>query len=154
MYYPRRFHKKTGIILLVLLAVSGSLFIAGCMSLVNQQDVAFLSSLEGFENESVTRIGHINEDVKMKQWDTLRSDLQGYQTVINAEIYHLSSLEISEKVVPLREKAIKALQKQASILQSVQDLPELNESVIPDLAGDYLSGIIKSALTSALSARG
>lgn len=133
--------------------IVGSLLTAGCTSVFNQNDLTFLTSLQEFQNESVTRIGHINEDVKLKQWDAVKSDLSAYQRVITAEIDHLNSLQVSEKVVPIREKAIVALTKQETIIQKVQNLSELNESVIPDLAGDYLSGAIDAALKSALSGK-
>lgn len=140
-------------ILLCIVLITGSLIVAGCTSIINQNDIAFLNSLQEFQNESVTRIGHINEDVKLKQWETVRSDLGAYQGVISAEVDHLNTLQVSEKVVPVREKAVLALQKQEKILQSVQNLSELNETVIPDLAGDYLSGVIELAIKSAFSGK-
>lgn len=140
-------------ILLCIVLITGSLIVAGCTSIINQNDIAFLNSLQEFQNESVTRIGHINEDVKLKQWETVRADLGAYQGVISAEVDHLNTLQVSEKVVPVREKAVLALQKQEKILQSVQNLSELNETVIPDLAGDYLSGVIELAIKSAFSGK-
>ena len=138
---------------MVISVMSGSLLIAGCTSVINTNDLTFLSSLQEFQNESVIRIGHINEDVKLKQWDTVKTDLKDYQGVIKAEIDHLNSLQVSEKVVPIREKAIVALNKQDFTIQKVQNLSELNESVISDLAGDYLSSAIDTALKSALSGK-
>ncbi|HWQ68102.1 MAG TPA: hypothetical protein VN372_14685 [Methanospirillum sp.] len=133
--------------------LSGSLLTAGCTSVFNTEDLTFLTSLQEFQNESVTRISHINEDAKMKQWDTVKTDLRDYQGIITTEIDHLNSLQVSEKVIPIREKAVIALKKQDVILQAALDLPELNASVIPDLAGDYLSSIIESAIASALSGK-
>ena len=104
-------------ILLCIVLITGSLIVAGCTSIINQNDIAFLNSLQEFQNESVTRIGHINEDVKLKQWETVRADLGAYQGVISAEVDHLNTLQVSEKVVPVREKAVLALQKQEKILQ-------------------------------------
>ena len=143
--------KKIQLIIMLVSLISGSLFITGCTSLLNQQDLTFLSSIQEFQNESVNRISQINEDAKLKQWDKVKTDLNEYQSVIITEINHLNSLNVSEKVVPFREKAVLALQKQEIIVQSVNDLPELNESAIPDIAGDYLSGIINSAIASSLS---
>lgn len=145
--------KKILLTIILVFLISGSLLIAGCTSLLNQQDVAFLGSLQEFQNESVTRITQINEDVKLKQWDTVRTDLSEYQGVIKTEIDHLNSLQVSEKVVPLREKAVIALDKQNQIIQKVRNLPELNESVIPNLAGDYLSSVIDSGIKSAFSGK-
>ena len=133
--------------------LTGSLLIAGCTSVFNPNDLTFLSSLQEFQNESVTRIGHINEDVKLKQWDTVKTDLSEYQGVVKTEIDHLNSLQVSGKIVPIRDQAIVALKKQETILQKVQDLPELNESVIPNLAGDYLSSAIEATMKSALSGK-
>ncbi|MDD1728924.1 MAG: hypothetical protein LUQ50_07625 [Methanospirillum sp.] len=121
--------------------------------MINTNDLTFLSSLQEFQNESVTRIGHINEEVKLRQWDAVKVDLKNYQGVIKTEIDHLNSLQVSEKVLPIREKAIVALNKQDTIIQKTRDLSELNESVIPDLAGDYLSSAIDTALKSALSGK-
>ncbi len=132
--------------------LSAFLLTAGCTSF-NANDLTFLSSLQEFQNESVSRIGQINEDVKLKQWEAVKSDLSGYQAVITKEIDHLNSLQVSEKVVPVREKAVIALKKQERILQSAQNVTELNESVIPDLAGDYLSSAIDAAVSSALSGK-
>jgi hypothetical protein len=140
-----------GIIAVALVAVS--LFSAGCTSVFNPNDLTFLSSLQEFQNESVSRISLINEDVKLKQWYTVKNDLSEYQGVIKTEIDHLNSLQVSEKVIPVREQAVAALKKQDAIIQKVVDLPELNESVIPDLAGDYLSSVIDTAMKSALSGK-
>lgn len=145
--------KKMWLTLMFTSLIVGSLLTAGCTSVFNQNDLTFLTSLQEFQNESVTRIGHINEDVKLKQWDTVKIDLNEYQGVIKTEIDHLNSLQVSEKIVPIREKAIVALTKQEKIIQKVQNLSELNESVIPDLAGDYLSSAIDAALKSALSGK-
>jgi hypothetical protein len=145
--------KKLWFIILFISLITGSIYITGCTSLFNPNDMAFLSSLQEFQNESVTRIGQINEDVKIEQWNAVKTDLTEYQGVIRTEIDHLNSLEVSEKVVPIREQAVAALEKQETILQSVQDIPELNASVIPDLTGDYLSGVIDSAMASALSGK-
>lgn len=133
--------------------ITGFICISGCTSLFNPNDLTFLSSLQEFQNESVSRIGHINEDVKLKQWDSVKTDLSEYQVVIKAEIDHLNTLQVSEKVVPIREQAVVALKKQESILQKVQELPELNATVIPNLASDYLSSTIDAALSSALSGK-
>ena len=133
--------------------VTGSICISGCTSLFNPNDLTFLSSLQEFQNESVSRIGHINEDVKLKQWDSVKTDLSEYQGIIKTEVDHLNSLQVSEKVVPIREQAVVALKKQESILQKVQDLPELNASVIPNLASDYLASTIETAMKSALSGK-
>lgn len=140
-----------GIIAVALVAVS--LFSAGCTSVFNPNDLSFLSSLQEFQNESVSRISLINEDVKLKQWYTVKNDLSEYQGVIKTEIDHLNSLQVSEKVIPIREQAVAALKKQDAIIQKVVDLPELNESVIPNLAGDYLSSVIDTAMKSALSGK-
>lgn len=145
----RKFQK----ILLFIVLIFGSLMIAGCTSIINQNDIEFMSSLQEFQNESVTRIGNINADIKLKQWDSVRADLVAYQGVISAEIDHLNSLLVSEKVIPIREKAVAALEKQEKILQSAQNLSELNATVIPDLAGDYLSDVIEMAIKSALSGK-
>ena len=131
--------------------IAGSLFIAGCTSLINQQDVAFLSSIQEFQNESVNRISQINENVKIQDWEAARSNISSYQGVIKVEIEHLQTTEVSEKVVPIRDKAVVALQKQDAILQSILDMPELNATTISNLTGDYLADIIKSAMTSAFS---
>jgi hypothetical protein len=133
--------------------ITGSICISGCTSVFNPNDLTFLTSLQEFQNESVSRIVQINDEVKLKQWDSVKTDLTEYQGIIQAEIDHLNSLQVSEKVVPIREKAVVALKKQDTILQKVVDLPELNESVIPDLAGDYLSSIIETAMKSALSGK-
>ena len=133
--------------------ITGSICISGCTSVFNPNDLTFLTSLQEFQNESVSRIVQINDEVKLKQWDSVKTDLTEYQGIIQAEIDHLNSLQVSEKVVPIREKAVVALKKQDTILQKVVDLPELNESVIPDLAGDYLSSIIEAAMKSALSGK-
>ena len=151
--YRGIYMKKLWLTIMVISVISGSLLIAGCTSVINTNDLTFLSSLQEFQNESVTRIGHINEDVKLKQWDTVKVDLKDYQGVIKTEIDHLNSLQVSEKVVPIREKVIVALNKQDTIIRKVQNLSELNESVIPDLAGDYLSSAIDTALKSALSGK-
>lgn len=140
-----------GIIAVALVTVS--LFSAGCTSVFNPNDLSFLSSLQQFQNESVSRITLINEDVKLKQWYTVKNDLSEYQGVIKTEIVHLNSLQVSEKVIPIREQAVVALKKQDAIIQKVVDLPELNESVIPNLAGDYLSSVIDTAMKSALSGK-
>lgn len=129
------------------------LFSAGCTSVFNPDDLTFLTSLQDFQNESVSRITLINDDVKLKKWHTVKSDLSEYQEVIKSEIDHLNSLQVSEKVTPIREQAITALKKQDAIIQKVVDLPELNESAIPDLAGDYLSSIIETAMRSALAGK-
>lgn len=139
------------IIAIALVAVS--LLSTGCTSVFNPNDLTFLTSLQEFQNESVSRIGLINEDVKLKEWDSAKNDLSDYQGVIKAEIDHLNSLQVSEKVVPIRQQAVTALKKQDEIIQKVVDLPELNESVIPDLAGDYLSNIIDTTIKSALSGK-
>ncbi len=133
--------------------ITGSICISGCTSVFNPNDLTFLTSLQEFQNESISRIVQINDEVKLKQWDSVKTDLTEYQGIIQAEIDHLNSLQVSEKVVPIREKAVVALKKQDTILQKVVDLPELNESVIPDLAGDYLSSIIETAMKSALSGK-
>ena len=135
------------------LLIIGSIAVSGCSSMVNSQDLTFLSSLQEFQNESVTRIGHINEDVKLKEWNSVKSELTGYQGVIKTEIDHLNSMQVSEKVVPIRDKAVTALKKQESIVSQVQNLSEINESVITNLASDYLSDIIHSVATSALSGK-
>ena len=133
--------------------IAGSLLTAGCTSPFNQNDLTFLTSLQEFQNESVTRIGHINEAVKLKQWEIVKTDLNEYHGVIIDEIDHLNSIQVSEKVIPIREKAALALKKQEMIIQKVQNLSELNESVISELAGDYLKEAIEAALTSTLSGK-
>ena len=145
--------EKFKLILIIVSLVAGSILTAGCTSLFNLNDLTFLSSLQEFQNESMTRIGQIDKDVKLEQWDAVKTDLSGYQGVIKKEIDHLNSLQVSEKVVPIREQAVVALKKQETILQSVQDLPEINATVIPSRAGDYLAGVIESAMTSALSGK-
>ena len=135
------------------LLIIGSIAVSGCSSMVNSQDLTFLSSLQEFQNESVTRIGHINEDVKLKEWNSVKSELTGYQGVIKTEIDHLNSMQVSEKVVPIRDKAVTALKKQESVVSQVQNLSEINESVVTNLASDYLSDIIHSVATSALSGK-
>jgi hypothetical protein len=139
--------------IMIVALVTGSLFTAGCSSVFNPNDLTFLTSLQEFQNESVSRISLINEDVKLKQWNATKTDLSAYQGIIRTEIDHLNSLKVSEKVVPIREQAVVALKKQDAIIQKVVDLPELNESVIPDLAGDYLSSVIDTAMKSALSGK-
>ncbi|WP_319580265.1 hypothetical protein [uncultured Methanospirillum sp.] len=133
--------------------IIGSIAVSGCSSVVNSQDLVFVSSLQEFQNESVTRIGHINEDVKIKDWNSVKSELTGYQGVIKTEIDHLNSMQVSDKVVPIRDKAVTALKKQESILSQTQNLSDINESVISNLASDYLSDIIHSVATSALSGK-
>ncbi len=119
--------------------------------MVNSQDLTFLNSLQEFQNESVTRMGHINDDVKMKDWNSVKSELTGYQEVITTEIDHLNSMQVSEKVGPIRDKAIISLKKQESIISQMHNLSDINESVVSDLASDYLSDIIHSVASSALS---
>ncbi len=140
-------------VFLIGVLIIGSIAVSGCSSIVNSQDLTFLSSLQEFQNESVTRIGHINEDVKLKEWNSVKSELTGYQGVIKTEINHLNSMQVSEKVVPIRDKAVTALKKQESIVSQVQNLSEINESVVTNLASDYLSDIIHSVATSALSGK-
>jgi len=135
------------------LLIIGSIAVSGCSSIVNSQDLAFLSSLQEFQNESVTRIGHIKEDVQIKEWNSVKSELTGYQGVIRTEIDHLNSMQVSEKVVPIRDKAVTAMKKQEAIVSKVQNLSEINESVVSNLASDYLSDIIHSVATSALSGK-
>nr|WP_319538195.1 hypothetical protein [uncultured Methanospirillum sp.] len=133
--------------------IIGSIAVSGCSSVVNSQDLVFVSSLQEFQNESVTRIGHINEDVKIKDWNSVKSELTGYQGVIKTEIDHLNSMQVSDKVVPIRDKAVTAMKKQEAIVSKVQNLSEINESVVSNLASDYLSDIIHSVATSALSGK-
>ncbi|HWQ62906.1 MAG TPA: hypothetical protein VN429_00720 [Methanospirillum sp.] len=133
--------------------VIGSIGVSGCTSMVNSQDLAFLSSLQEFQNESVTRIGHINEDVKIKEWNSVKSELNGYQGVIKTEIDHLNSMQVSEKVVPIRNQAVTALKKQEVIINQIQNLSEINESVVSNLASDYLSDAIHAVASSALSGK-
>lgn len=121
--------------------------------MVNSQDLTFLSSLQEFQNESITRIGHINKDVKIKEWNSVKSELNGYQGVIKTEIDHLNTIKVSEKVIPIRDKAVTALKKQESVISQIQNLSEINESVVSNLASDYLSDIIHSVASSALSGK-
>ena len=137
--------------IIIVVLVSVSLFTAGCTSVFNPNDLTFLTSLQEFQNESVSRINLINEDVRLKQWNSTKKDLSEYQGIIKSEIDHLNSLKVSETVVPIREQAVAALKKQDEIIQKIVVLPELNESVIPALAGDYLSSVIDIAMKSALS---
>ena len=131
--------------------VSSTLLSAGCSSLIQSDDIAFMGSLKEFQNESVTNIKLINEDVNLKDWDAVRTDLSAYQSVIKTKIIDLNEMEVSERLIPIREKAVMALEKEEKILQSIQNLSELNESVISDLAGDYLSSIIEAAIKSVIS---
>jgi hypothetical protein len=145
--------KKIWFTLIFTSLIAGSLLTAGCTSPFNQNDLTFLTSLQEFQNESFTRIGHIHEAMKLKQWDTVKTDLNDYQTVIVTEIDYLNSLQVSEKVISIREKAILALKKQEMIIQKVQNISELNESLISELAGDSLSNVIDAALKTALSGK-
>lgn len=131
--------------------VSSTLLSAGCSSLIQSDDIAFMGSLKEFQNESVTNIKLINEDVNLKDWDAVRTDLSAYQSVIKTKIIDLNEMQVSERLIPIREKAVMALEKEEKILQSIQNLSELNESVISDLAGDYLSNIIEAAIKSVIS---
>jgi hypothetical protein len=131
--------------------VSSTLLSAGCSSLIQSDDIAFMGSLKEFQNDSVTNIKQINEDVNLKDWNAVRTDLSAYQSVIKTKIIDLNEMEVSERLIPIREKAVMALEKEEKILQSIQNLSELNESVISDLAGDYLSSIIEAAIKSVIS---
>lgn len=130
--------------------VTGSLFIAGCTSLINQHDIAFLSSLEEFQNESINRISHIHDNIRMQEWDAARENLAGYREVLQDEISHLQSLEVTDRIVPVRDKAIIALKRQDQILQSVLEYPELNASSVSRLTSDFLADSISSAMRSHL----
>jgi len=143
--------KENHCVFLFGILIIGSIAVTGCTSMVNSQDLTFLSSLQEFQNESITRIGHINDDVKMKDWNSVKSELTGYQEVITIEIDHLNSMQVSEKVGPIRDKAVIALKKQESIIIQMHNLSDINESVVSDLASDYLSDIIHSVASSALS---
>ncbi len=134
-----------------IILVSSNLLSAGCSSLIQSDDIAFMGSLKEFQNDSVTNIKLINEDVSLKDWDAVRTDLSAYQSVIKTKIIDLNEMEVSERLIPIREKAVMALEKEEKILQSIQNLSELNESVISDLAGDYLSSIIEAAIKSVIS---
>ncbi|QXO93802.1 hypothetical protein KSK55_10615 [Methanospirillum purgamenti] len=137
--------------MIFIILVSSTLLSAGCSSLIQSDDIAFMGSLKEFQNESVTNIKLINEDVNLKDWDAVRTDLSAYQSVIKTKIIDLNEMEVSERLIPIREKAVMALEKEEKILQSIQNLSELNESVISDLAGDYLSNIIEAAIKSVIS---
>jgi len=137
--------------MIFIILVSSTLLSAGCSSLIQSDDIAFMGSLKEFQNESVTNIKLINEDVNLKDWDAVRTDLSAYQSVIKTKIIDLNEMEVSERLIPIREKAVMALEKEEKILQSIQNLSELNESVISDLAGDYLSSIIEAAIKSVIS---
>ncbi len=99
----------------------------------------------------MTQIQQINENVKLKQWDAVRTDLSAYQDVITREVDSLNKLEVSERLIPIGDQAVEALVKEEKILQSIQNLSELNASVISDIAGNYLSGVIENAIKSAIS---
>jgi len=135
-------------VFMVVIVLIGSLFMAGCTSLINQHDVAFLSSLQEFQNEIVNRISQINENVRIQDWDAARLNLEGYQGIVKGEIEHLQSIEVSEKIIPIRDKALTALQHQEAIIQDILVMPELNASAISNLTGDYLADIIKTAIIS------
>jgi len=143
--------KKIIIGILTITLVSCTLLSAGCSSVIKSDDLSFLSSLKDFKNESMTQIQQINENVKLKQWDAVRTDLSAYQDVITREVDSLNKLEVSERLIPIRDKAVEALVKEEKILQSIQNLSELNASVISDIAGNYLSGVIENAIKSAIS---
>jgi hypothetical protein len=143
--------KKIIIGILTITLVSCTLLSAGCSSVIKSDDLSFLSSLKDFKNESMTQIQQINENVKLKQWDAVRTDLTAYQDVITREVDSLNKLEVSERLIPIRDKAVEALVKEEKILQSIQNLSELNASVISDIAGNYLSGVIENAIKSAIS---
>jgi hypothetical protein len=143
--------KKIIIGILTITLVSCTLLSAGCSSVIKSDDLSFLSSLKDFKNESMTHIQQINENVKLKQWDAVRTDLSAYQDVITREVDSLNKLEVSERLIPIRDKAVEALVKEEKILQSIQNLSELNASVISDIAGNYLSGVIENAIKSAIS---
>jgi hypothetical protein len=143
--------KKIIIGILTITLVSCTLLSAGCSSVIKSDDLSFLSSLKDFKNESMTHIQQINENVKLKQWDAVRTDLTAYQDVITREVDSLNKLEVSERLIPIRDKAVEALVKEEKILQSIQNLSELNASVISDIAGNYLSGVIENAIKSAIS---
>jgi hypothetical protein len=137
--------------MIFIILVSSTLLSAGCSSLIQSDDIAFMGSLKEFQNDSVTNIKLINEDVSLKDWDAVRTDLSAYQSVIKTKIIDLNEMQVSERLIPIREKAVMALEKEEKILQSIQNLSELNESVISDLAGDYLSSIIEAAIKSVIS---
>ncbi|MGV8108036.1 hypothetical protein [Methanospirillum sp.] len=137
--------------MIFIILVSSTILSAGCSSLIQSDDIAFMGSLKEFQNDSVTNIKLINEDVSLKDWDAVRTDLSAYQSVIKTKIIDLNEMEVSERLIPIREKAVMALEKEEKILQSIQNLSELNESVISDLAGDYLSSIIEAAIKSVIS---
>lgn len=137
--------------MIFIILVSSTLLSAGCSSLIQSDDIAFMGSLKEFQNDSVTNIKLINEDVNLKDWDAVRTDLSAYQSVIKTKIIDLNEMQVSERLIPIREKAVMALEKEEKILQSIQNLSELNESVISDLAGDYLSSIIEAAIKSVIS---
>ncbi|KAF5090742.1 hypothetical protein DSECCO2_12280 [anaerobic digester metagenome] len=147
-----RSHMRNVIYTMVfIILVSSNLLSAGCSSLIQSDDIAFMGSLKEFQNDSVTNIKLINEDVSLKDWDAVRTDLSAYQSVIKTKIIDLNEMQVSERLIPIREKAVMALEKEEKILQSIQNLSELNESVISDLAGDYLSSIIEAAIKSVIS---
>lgn len=137
--------------MIFIILVSSTLLSAGCSSLIQSDDIAFMGSLKEFQNDSVTNIKQINEDVNLKDWNAVRTDLSAYQSVIKTKIIDLNEMQVSERLIPIREKAVMALEKEEKILQSIQNLSELNESVISDLAGDYLSSIIEAAIKSVIS---
>ncbi|NLW75132.1 MAG: hypothetical protein GXY18_01695 [Methanomicrobiales archaeon] len=137
--------------MIFIILVSSTILSAGCSSLIQSDDIAFMGSLKEFQNDSVTNIKQINEDVNLKDWNAVRTDLSAYQSVIKTKIIDLNEMEVSERLIPIREKAVMALEKEEKILQSIQNLSELNESVISDLAGDYLSSIIEAAIKSVIS---
>lgn len=129
------------------------LAIAGCNSLVNSNDLAFLTSLKEFHNESISTIGKINEKISAKDYEGVKSDIKSLQEKTDTEISTLSAMQVSEKFSPIKNNAILALEQQKNAIQQVNSTISANKTVVTGIAQDYLKSVIDSSVSGLIGGK-